>query len=111
MMAAPLVGVAAASALLPFASSLTVVGVAMFLIGVANGPLDIAFYTLRQRRTDPAWIGRAFAVSMALNYSGVPVGSALAGPLIEHASLAAALLAIVAVNLVGAALAWLMLRD
>jgi hypothetical protein len=27
-------------------------------------------------------MGRAFAVSMMLNYAGVPIGSALAGPLI-----------------------------
>ena len=34
---------------------------------------------LRQRRTDPAWTGRAFAVSMSFNYLGFPIGSALAG--------------------------------
>lgn len=31
------------------------------LIGLASGPLDIALFTIRQRRTDPAWTGRAFA--------------------------------------------------
>jgi len=46
------------------------------------GPVDIALFTIRQRRTDPAWLGRAFAVSMSLNFSGVPIGSALAGPLV-----------------------------
>ena len=47
--------------------------------GVANGPLDIALFTIRQRRTDPAWTGRAFAVSMAMNFVGFPIGAALAG--------------------------------
>jgi len=30
----------------------------MAISGLANGPLDIALFTLRQRRTDPAWMGR-----------------------------------------------------
>ena len=55
--------------------------VALGINGFLNGPLDIALFTVRQRRTDPAWMGRAFAVSMAFNYAGVPVGSALAGVL------------------------------
>ena len=55
--------------------------VALGLNGFLNGPLDIALFTVRQRRTDPAWMGRAFAVSMAFNYAGVPIGSALAGVL------------------------------
>jgi len=37
---------------------------------------------MRQRRTDPAWFGRAFAISMSLNWMGSPIGSAVAGPLI-----------------------------
>ena len=36
----------------------------------SNGPFDISLFTLRQRRTDPAWFGRAFAVSMSLNFVG-----------------------------------------
>jgi MFS family permease len=51
------------------------------IIGFANGPLDIALFTIRQRRTDPAWTGRAFAVSMAMNFVGFPVGAAIAGTL------------------------------
>ena len=49
------------------------------IIGVANGPLDIALFTIRQRRTDPAWMGRAFAVSMAFNFFGYPIGAAVGG--------------------------------
>ncbi|MGH2474338.1 MAG: MFS transporter [Candidatus Limnocylindrales bacterium] len=51
------------------------------LYGVLNGPMDIALFTVRQRRTDPAWMGRAFAVSMAFNFAGYPIGAALAGVL------------------------------
>lgn len=73
---------AAATALLPLAGSLLVVGVAIVTLGLSTGPFDIGLFTLRQRRTDPAWFGRAFAVSMSLNSVGNPIGSALAGPLI-----------------------------
>ncbi len=66
-----------------------VVGIGLILLsqaifGFLNGPLDIALFTVRQRRTDPAIMGRAFAVSMAFNYIGYPVGSALAGTLAER---------------------------
>jgi MFS family permease len=54
----------------------------MFLFGLLNGCVDIAMFTVRQRRTDPAWMGRAFAVSMAFNYMGFPVGAAIAGILV-----------------------------
>lgn len=59
---------------------------AMVVVGVATGPYDVVMFTLRQRRTDPAWLGRAFAVSMALNFAGFPFGSALGG-LIASSSL------------------------
>ena len=70
-------------------------------MGLANGPFDISFFTLRQRRTPPAWFGRAFAVSMSVNFVGTPIGSALAGTLIER-SLDVALWSAVAVTLVAA---------
>jgi MFS family permease len=54
---------------------------AMGLSGLVIGPLDIALFTVRQRRTDPAWMGRAFAVSMSFNYAGIPIGSVMAGAL------------------------------
>ncbi len=58
-------------------------------IGLLQGPLDIALFTVRQRRTDPAWMGRAFAISMAVNFMGFPVGAAAAG-VIASVSLPAA---------------------
>ena len=70
--AGPGVGVAAAVGGLAISLAIT---------GFLNGPLDIALFTVRMRRTDPAWMGRAFAVSMAFNFSGYPIGAALAGPL------------------------------
>ena len=53
----------------------------MLVVGLLNGPSDIGLFTIRQRRTDPAWMGRAFAISMALNFAGFPVGAAIAGAL------------------------------
>ncbi len=73
-------------------------------IGLLQGPLDIALFTVRQRRTDPAWMGRAFAVSMAVNFMGFPVGAAAAGA-IAAASLPAAVGAGVVACLVGGVLA------
>jgi MFS family permease len=74
---------AAATALLLVAGNLLVVGLAALIIGLATGPLDVAIFSLRQRATEVAWFGRAMAVSMSLNFSGSPVGSALTGPLLH----------------------------
>jgi predicted MFS family arabinose efflux permease len=90
-----------ATALLPVAGNMGLVACAIVLLGLATGPFDIGLFTLRQRRTDPAWFGRAFAVSMSLNSLGNPIGSALAGPLIAR-SLDLALWAAVAFCLVSA---------
>ena len=70
-------------AMLAFAGSAWIVALAMLVAGLANGPFDVSMFSLRQRRTDPAWFGRAFAVSMGLNFAGQPIGSALSGPLIQ----------------------------
>ena len=90
MMSVAIVIGAAGTVVLAFAGSLVVVVVAIALLGLATGPFDVGLFTLRQRRTDPAWFGRAFAISMSLNSIGNPIGSAIAGPLISH-SLTAAL--------------------
>ena len=55
------------------------IALCMTFSGLFNGPIDIAMFTLRQRKTDQAWMGRAFTVSMNLNFSGFPIGAALAG--------------------------------
>ena len=84
----PMGGIAAADLLLlagagaPTAAiGLAFVAVALALGGLLNGPMDIGLFTIRQRRTDPAWMGRAFAVSMGFNFLGYPIGTALAGVL------------------------------
>jgi MFS family permease len=107
----PMVATAPAVALLLVPAStqdvvlgLTMAALSFAWIGFLNGPMDIALFTVRQRRTDPAWMGRAFAVSMALNSLGFPVGAALAGS-IAAVSLEAAILLGVGACLLGAALA------
>jgi hypothetical protein len=52
-------------------------------------------FTLRQRRTDPSWMGRAFAISMAFNFAGWPVGAALAGIIATTSIEAAVVLGVV----------------
>ncbi len=76
-------------------------------IGLLQGPLDIALFTVRQRRTDPAWMGRAFAVSMAVNFMGFPIGAAAAGAIAAVSLPAAVGLGVVAC-LVGGSLAAVM---
>ena len=79
----------------------------MFLGGLASGPVDVGIFSLRQRVTDPQWFGRAFAVSMSLNMLGLPIGAALAGPILAH-SVTAAFLAAAAVLLLASVLPHLM---
>jgi len=72
-----LTGIGYAAVLL--APNLLAAALIMAVIGLATGPFDVVLFTLRQRRTDPAWLGRAFAVSMSLNFMGFPIGSAVGG--------------------------------
>jgi MFS family permease len=80
LIAIPMLLMAPATALLFVASPWAVV-LSYVILGVLNGPLDVAMFTLRQRRTEQAWMGRAFAVSMSFNFAGYPIGSALGGAL------------------------------
>jgi len=73
-----------ALALLAFTTSLPMAFAIAVIAGLAGSAVNIGIFALRQRRTDPAWFGRAFAVSMSLNFAGQPIGSALSGPLLEH---------------------------
>lgn len=77
----------------PLLGTALVVG-SQAIFGILNGPLDIALFTVRQRRTDPAVLGRAFAVSMAFNFMGFPLGAALAGALADVSLTAAVWLGI-----------------
>jgi MFS family permease len=73
-----------ALALLAFADTLPLVFVLAGIAGIGESVVNVGLFALRQRRTDPAWFGRAFAVSMSLNYAGIPIGSAISGPLLEQ---------------------------
>jgi MFS family permease len=86
----------------------TVMVAAMALLGILNGPMDVAMFTMRQRRTDPAWMGRAFAVSMSFNFAGWPIGSAIAGWL-ASSSIEAAVLLGVAASLAAAVISFRMI--
>ncbi len=83
---APVIALAlpAAGVLGPIAPELGLALLIAMMLGYGglNGSVDIALFTVRQRRTDPAWMGRAFAVSMAFNYLGFPVGAVIAGILV-----------------------------
>jgi hypothetical protein len=52
------------------------------LAGFLEGPVDVSLLTLRQRCTEPGWLGRITAVSMSFNLSGLPAGAALGGVLL-----------------------------
>jgi len=91
MLALPMVGIGLSIAILLWNSSLPAIVVVMAVTGVLNGPLDIALFTLRQRRTHQDWTGRAFAVSMSFNALGLPVGAVIAGALAARSPEAAIL--------------------
>ncbi len=77
------VGFTLSTAVLLWPDSIVPIAISMVVAGLANGPLDIALFTLRQRRTDPAWMGRAFTISMNLNFSGFPIGAAITGVILS----------------------------
>jgi MFS family permease len=85
-------------------AGLAAIAATMVVFGVTNAIWDIGIFTLRQRRTDPAMVGRAFAISMALNQSGYPIGAAIAG-WIAATSIDSAIIVGVAVGCVGTVLA------
>jgi MFS family permease len=105
MLALPMLGIAAGLIILLPGTDFLLLLIVLAVVGFFYGPMDIALFTLRQRRTDPAWMGRAFAVSMAMNYVGVPLGSLVAG-LLETPGIELALLLAIASSVAGATMAW-----
>ena len=100
-----LIGIAAlvialATLAISTAPNVAVVAVCMAIIGSMASLMNVVLFTLRQRRTDPAWMGRALAVSTSLNSLGGPLGSAIGGPLVmgsvESAFLVSAVAGVVA---------------
>jgi MFS family permease len=102
----PMLGYAFALLLLMPVDGIALVFVGLAATGFLNGPMDIGLFTIRQRRTDPAWMGRAFAVSMSFNFLGFPIGSAVAGTLVSISLVAAVGFAVIAA-LAGALIAWI----
>ncbi len=98
---------ATAIAIYPVSTSFGFAGLAsgLALVGFFSGPIDVGVLTLRQRRTEPAWLGRVIAVSMSLNLSGLPIGSALGGILSGWSS-AAAFAAAAGACVLASAVAW-----
>jgi MFS family permease len=97
----------------PIAAEFGLAGLAigLMLVGAAAGPIDVGVLTLRQRRTDPAELGRVLSVSMSLNMSGGPLGSALAGLLVTWSLSAAFAVAALASVLAAGAVALIPGRD
>jgi MFS family permease len=70
-------------------------------VGLLAGPIDVSLLTLRQRRTEPALLGRILAVSMSVNTAGFPIGTAVGGMLVAW-SVPAAFIAAALASLLGA---------
>jgi len=70
----------AASPLVP--PTLLLAAAGMVIAGAADGAESVAMFSFRQRVMDPAWFGRSLAISISLSVAGLPLGSALAGPLL-----------------------------
>ncbi|HET7703774.1 MAG TPA: MFS transporter [Candidatus Limnocylindrales bacterium] len=108
----PMAGIAVADLLLlagagagALLTGLAFVAAGLAVGGALNGPMDVGLFTIRQRRTDPAWMGRAFAVSMALNFVGYPIGAALAGAIATESIEAAIIVGAIACVAAGVAAA------
>jgi predicted MFS family arabinose efflux permease len=101
MLVWPMLGMAASAVCLLAWPVLPVVIGVMAVQGFLNGPMDVALFTLRQRRTDQAWMGRAFAVSMAINFVGYPFGAAIGGALVGYGVAVPLAVAVVFTTLAG----------
>jgi MFS family permease len=108
MLVWPIAGMAVSASIVLLSPTLPVILGVMAVQGFLNGPMDVAMFTLRQRRTDPAWLGRAFAVSMSFNFLGYPFGAALGGVLVGYGT-NVALAAAVAFTVLSAVVGWVML--
>ena len=97
-------------AIYPLSASFGLLGLAagLVVIGLLEGPADVALLTLRQRRTEPQWLGRVLTVSMCLNMSGLPLGSVIGGWLVTY-SVGFALIAAAMASLIAAVGAFLLI--
>jgi MFS family permease len=107
MLALPMIVTSAAIGSLLFKPMLASLVIVTAVIGLVQGPLDIALFTVRQRRTEAAWTGRAFAISMSINFLGYPIGSLIAG-IMAARSMEGTVVAGAAACVAGAALVFVM---
>ncbi len=107
LMAWPTLGMALSLFLLLPDAGIVPVALCLIAGGMLNGPMDIGMFTIRQRRTDPAWMGRAFAVSMSFNFAGFPIGAAISGSLAAVSIDAAVVMGIVAASIATVLAFWL----
>jgi MFS family permease len=110
LIALPTLLMAPATAILVIDGGLWPIVVSMAVMGFVVGPLDVAMFTLRQRTTDPAWMGRAFAISMSFNFAGYPVGAAIFGALASVSIQLSIVLGVVAL-VIAAVLAQVLIPD
>ena len=69
----------------------------LLLIGVAAGPINPIFMTVRQERVPPELRGRVFGAITALCYAAIPLGLVAGGVLLDLLGIRTTLLAIAAV--------------
>jgi MFS family permease len=70
-------------ALMPLFASTAVVSVIMLLIGIANGYVNILFFTWLQKRIPPELMGRVMSLLMFSSIGLAPISNALAGALLQ----------------------------
>ena len=105
LLAIPALVIGLSVVVLAIAPGLAVAAVAMAISGSMTSVMNVVLITLRQRRTDPAWLGRAFAISGSINTLGGPIRSAVAGPLVSR-SLDGALVFGATLGALACVLAW-----
>ena len=81
---------------------LAIVVAAVVVLGAGNAVSMLGVFAIRQRRLDPRWFGRGFAISMTLNMTGIPTGTALSG-LLFNRSITLPLVLGAGITLIGAA--------
>ncbi len=54
------------------------------LIGICETPFDQVAYGIRQRWTEPTWMGRTTSIAIAIPFGGFAVGTALTGAIAEQ---------------------------
>ena len=57
------------------------------LMGIATGQFSVVLISMLQRWSEPALIGRVFAVLSIVTFGAAPLGNLFTGVLIEHLSL------------------------